>query len=253
MIARRLAVIGVPIALCLAGSSLVAQVTGDRSPAPRASRSSGSPMPAPTTANGSRRSTRSTARTSGAWRSSGCSRRRVQGLARDDAPGHRRRDVPDDAPEPRLRDRRPHRPAALALRARAAQGDVPLVAVRRTGDSARSAISCSWARSTPTWWRSMPRPAASAGTSRPPRANEGYSFTGAPLVVKDKVHRRAPPAASTGSAGSSTPTRPRPGSARGASTRFPARASRATTAGPAISWKTRRRPGVGHRCRTTRR
>ena len=64
--------------------------------------------------------------------------------------------------------RRAHRPPAVALRAHAAERDVALLrpAEPRLRRARRSC--CSWARSTPTSWRSTRRPAACAGTSRPP-------------------------------------------------------------------------------------
>ena len=168
-IARRLSVIGVPIALCLAGSSLVAQVTGDRL--------AGASREPQQLAHLFRHLRRPPVL---AARSDHPHERRAPGaavgvpdprsrLARDDAAGHRRRDVPR-----RRRRTTPTRSTSVpagrsgTTSARCPRR-CPSVAARRTGASARSAISCSWARSTPTSWRSMPRPAASAGTSRPPK------------------------------------------------------------------------------------
>ena len=245
-IVRRLSVVGVPIALCLAGSSLVAQqVTSDR-----LTSASHEPQQLAHLFRHVRRPTVLAARSDHAHE------RRAPGapvgvpdprsrLARDDAARHRRRDVPHDAPEPRLRDRRPHRPAAVALRAHAAQGDVPLLRPAEPRDSARSAISCSWARSTPMSWRSMRRPAASAGTSRPP-SQQGLQLHGRAARRQGQGHRRRRRRRIRRSAASSTPTTPTPGSARGASTR-----SRRGRAGQRHLGRrfveARRRADVGHR------
>ena len=138
---------------------------------------------------------------------------------------------------------RAHRPAALALPAHPAERDVALLRPAEPRARPRSATRVhGHAR------RACRRLDAKTGRVRwdvaAADADKGYSFTGAPLVVKDKViigvaggeygdsrvHRRL--------------RRGRPGSARGASTRFPAPASRATRRGPATRGSAAaRRPG----------
>ena len=56
-----------------------------------------------------------------------------------------------------------------------------------TAASRCSAIGCTWARSTRTWWRSTEGPAASSGTSTVGDLKKANAITAAPLVVKDKV------------------------------------------------------------------
>ena len=163
--------------------------------------------------------------------------------SRDDAAGDRRRHVPDDAAEPRVCGGHAHRPAALALPADAAERDVALLRSAEPRLRARSATACSWARST----RTSSSLDAKTGRVRwdvaAADADKGYSFTGAPLVVKNKII--------VGVAGGEYGVRgfidaydAETGSARGACTRFPAKARRATTPGRATRGSAAaRRPG----------
>ena len=50
-----------------------------------------------------------------------------------------------------------------------------------------SATRCSWAPSTPIWWRSTPRTGTSIWDVALAEPKQGYAITLAPLVVKDKV------------------------------------------------------------------
>ena len=176
---------------------------------------------------------------------------RVRGATRDDAPGHRRRDVPDDAPEPRLRDRCPHRPAALALRARAPQGHVSLLRPAEPGiRRARRSPVHGHARRPRRGARCQDRPRPLGRRGR--RSQRGLQLHGRPAGRQGQGHRRRRRRRVRDPRVHRRLRRRRPGSERGASTRFRAKASRATTAGPAIRGSAAA-PRHGSPVRTTRR
>ncbi len=124
------------------------------------------------------------------------------------------------------------------LRARAGGAHLLRPREPRPRDPRRHA--CSWARSTRTCSRSTPRAAQLLWDATVASAAAALLDHDAPIVVKDKVHRRHRAAATWASAATSPRSTRRPARRCGASTRFPGPASPATTRGPA----TRGRPAA---------
>ena len=113
---------------------------------------------------------------------------RGDGVDGDGADRRRRRDVPDDLVQPRLRARR-GRPARSSGTTSTRWGrSRPTAAARTTAASRSWATGSTWARSTPSWWRSTPRPARSLWeTQIADPENSAIRETMAPAAVDGKV------------------------------------------------------------------
>ena len=93
---------------------------------------------------------------------------RSDGVDGDLADRRQRRDVPHDLLQPRLRDRRDDRQGVLALQAQDGAGHHLLLRPEQPRRGDLPTTCSTWARSTPSWWRSTRRPARCCGRPRSP-------------------------------------------------------------------------------------